>query len=111
MTETYVINFYPIFKMTCVVFAIVGAYSIINNIAHILERFGKDKLDNKKGIIAKGLDAEIIQKLIDKYPDVKEEYITKPEVEQNIENNQEIHDLNKRLIEVENQLEEQKKRG
>jgi hypothetical protein len=32
-----------------------------------------------------------------KYPDVKKEFIILPEKEQNIENNQEIHDINQKL--------------
>ena len=96
--ETYTINIYPIFKIFCILFAIVGAYSTINNFMHLLARFGKDKLDNKKHIHAKDCDTDVMQDLIQKYPDVKKEFVILPEKEQNIENNQEIHEINKRLL-------------
>jgi hypothetical protein len=98
--EAYTINLYPIFKIFCILFAIVGAYSTINNFMHLLARFGKDKLDNKKDIHAKDCDTDVMQDLIQmqiKYPDVKKEFIILPEKEQNIENNQEIHEINKKL--------------
>jgi soluble cytochrome b562 len=99
--DTYIFNFYPIFKMICILFAIIGAYSTINNFMHLFARFGKDKLDNKKDIHAKDCDTDVTQDLIQtmqaKYPDVKKEFIILPEKEQNIENNQEIHDINQKL--------------
>ena len=99
--EAYTINLYPIFKIFCILFAIVGAYSTINNFMHLLARFGKDKLDNKKDIHAKNCDADIIQDLIQKFPLVQKEFMLLPEREQNIENNQEIHEVNKRLDKIE----------
>ena len=90
----------PIFKFIIILFAVVGAYSTINNFMHLLSRFGKDKLDNKKDIHAKDCDTDVMQDLIQmqiKYPDVKKEFIILPEKEQNIENNQEIHEINKKL--------------
>lgn len=95
--EQVLINFYPIAKFIIALFAIVGAYSTINNFMHLLARFGKDKLDNKKDMHAKDCDTDVMQDLIQKYPDVKQEFIILPEKEQNIENNQEIHDINKKL--------------
>lgn len=95
--ETFTINLYPIFKWGCILFAIVGFFSTINNIAHILGKFGKDKLDTKKDIHAKDCDTDIVQDLIQKFPLVKQEFINKNTIEQNVENNQEIHELNKRL--------------
>ena len=106
--ETFTLNIYPIFKWGCILFAIVGAYSTINNIAHILGRFGKDKLDNKKDIHAKDCDTDITQDLTQtmqtKYPDVKKEFIILPEKEQNIENNQEIHEINQKIEPLEERL-------
>ena len=102
--EQVTFNLYPIFKIFVVLFAVVGAYATINNFLHILGRFGKDKLDNKKDIHAKDCDADIIQDLIQqmnvKYPDVKNEFILLPEREQNIENNQEIQTINETLREI-----------
>jgi uncharacterized protein YdiU (UPF0061 family) len=106
--EAYTINLYPIFKIFCILFATVGAYSTINNFMHLLARFGKDKLDNKKDIHAKDCDTDVMQDLIQtmqtKYPDVKKEFIILPEKEQNIENNQEIHEINQKIESLENNL-------
>lgn len=55
----------------------------------------------KKDIHAKDCDTDVMQDLIQtmqaKYPDVKKEFIILPEKEQNIENNQEIHEINKKI--------------
>ena len=107
--ETFTLNIYPIFKWGCILFAVVGAYSTINNFMHLLARFGKDKLDNKKDIHAKDCDTDITQDLIQtmqtKYPDVKKEFIILPEKEQNIENNQEIQEINEKFDAFESKLE------
>lgn len=104
--ETYTINLYPIFKIFCILFAIVGAFSTINNFMHLLARFGKDKLDNKKDIHAKDCDTDIVQDLIQKFPLVSKDFMNKNTVEQNIENNQEIHEINIRLYDIEKSLEQ-----
>ena len=104
--EAYTINLYPIFKIFCILFAIVGAYSTINNFMHLLSRFGKDKLDNKKDIHAKDCDTDIVQDLIQKFPLVSRDFMNKNTVEQNIENNQEIHEINIRLYDIEKSIEE-----
>ena len=108
--EQVTINFYPIAKFICILFAIVGAYSTINNIAHILGRFGKDKLDTKKDIHAKDCDTDIVQDLIQKFPLVRQEFINKNTIEQNVENNQEIHEINKRLEVIEELVQELRKK-
>jgi hypothetical protein len=104
--ETFTLNIYPIFKWGCILFAIVGAYSTINNFMHLLARFGKDKLDNKKDIHAKNCDTDIVQDLIQKFPLVSRDFMNKNTVEQNIENNQEIHEINIRLYDIEKSIEE-----
>ena len=104
--ETHILNIYPIFKIFCILFAIVGAYSTINNFMHLLARFGKDKLDNKKDIHAKDCDTDITQDLIQKFDLVKPEFINQPLREQNIENNQEIHEINKKLLAIQKDLDE-----
>lgn len=108
--EQVILNFYPIAKFTIILFAIVGAYSTINNFMHLLARFGKDKLDNKKDIHAKDCDTDITQDLIQslhsRYPDVEQNFIIKPEREQNVENNQEIHEINKKLVVIQKDLDE-----
>ena len=106
MTDTFTLNFYPIFKMIIALFAVVGAFSTINNFMHLLARFGKDKLDNKKDIHAKDCDTDIVQDLIQKFPLVSRDFMNKNTVEQNIENNQEIHEINIRLYDIEKCIEE-----
>ena len=49
-------------------------------------------------------DQKVIDKFLDKYPDVTEIFCKLPLREQNIENNQEIHELNKRLDAIEKRL-------
>ena len=100
VTQT-VINFYPIGEFIILLFATVGVIDTINSIANLISRGYKDKLDNKKDMEAKKLDTETMQSLIAKYPDVNQNFIIKPEKEQNIENNQEIHEINKKLLEFE----------
>lgn len=74
-------------------------------VTFVLARVYKDKLDDKKDMHAKDCDTDVMQDLIQqmsvKYPDVNQNFIIKPEKEQNIENNQEIHDINKKLLEFE----------
>lgn len=100
--ENVIVNFYPI----VVLFAVVGAFSTINNFMHLLARFGKDKLDNKKDIHAKDCDTDIVQDLIQKFPLVSRDFMNKNTVEQNIENNQEIHEINIRLYDIEKSIEQ-----
>lgn len=99
--ENVIVNFYPI----VVLFAVVGAFSTINNFMHLLARFDKDKLDNKKDIHAKDCDTDIIQDLIQKFPLVSRDFMNKNTVEQNVENNQEIHEINKKLQVIEQTIE------
>lgn len=104
VTQT-VINFYPVAKFVIILFATVGIWNVCNNFMNLLSRAFKDKLDNKKDMHAKDCDTDLMQDLIQsmqiKYPDVNQNFIIKPEKEQNIENNQEIHEINKKLLEFE----------
>lgn len=70
------INLYPIFKFILYLLAVFGGFYFINTIAHLLS--------NK----------HTVDKFINKYPDVTEIFCKLPIREQNIENNQEIHELN-----------------
>ena len=103
--EEYIFNLYPIFKAFIILFATVGVIDAIKSIANLISRGYKDKLDNKKDIHAKDCDTDVMQDLIQslhsRYPDVEQNFIIKPEREQNVENNQEIHDINKKLEEFE----------
>lgn len=78
----------------------------------------KNLLDNKKDIHFKDKDISITSDLIAKFPLVSPDFINKSAKEQNVENNQEIHELNKK-IELQNEnidklikiVEELSKRG
>lgn len=61
----------------------------------------KNLLDNKKDIHFKNQDTSITSNLIAKFPLVSPEFINKSAKEQNVENNQEIHELNKRISLIE----------
>lgn len=86
MTETYVFNFYPIAKFIICLFAVVGFWGFLNSLSHIW------------------LNKHTTDKFLEKYPNVSELFINKTAKEQNIENNQEIHEINKRLAEIEKRL-------
>lgn len=51
-------------------------------------------------------DEHIADKFFEKFPLVSPEFMNKNTVEQNIENNQEIHEINIRLYDIEKRLEE-----
>lgn len=51
----------------------------------------------KKDIHAKDCDSDIMQDLINRFPLVDIEFMKKNTKEQNIENNQEIHEINKKI--------------
>lgn len=80
------INLYYIFQFILYLLAIFGIFSFINTVAHLLS--------NK----------HTTDKFLKKYPNVSELFINKTAKEQNIENNQEIHEINKRLDAIEKRL-------
>ena len=49
-------------------------------------------------------DNSMIEKFLSKYPDVSPEFIKKDAKAQNVENNQEIHEVNKRLDEQDDKI-------
>lgn len=91
--ESYTINLYPIFQMFVILFAVVGFFDAIKTIANLVSRGYKDKLDSN-----------VIQELVQKFPLVSQDFMNKNPKEQNIENNQEIHEINKKLELVEQTL-------
>lgn len=102
-TDT-IINIYALVKIIISFLAIFGIYSLFKDTLNFISRAYKDKLDNKKDIHAKDKDAEITQKIIEyknTYPDVDLGFILKSEDEKDIENNQEIHELSKRVKNIE----------
>lgn len=83
MTSEVIINAYH--------FAIIGGTVIILAIiAFLLHSFSGTKLFIDK-------DKDITAKFLDKFPLVSPDFINKSAKEQNVENNQEIHELNKHL--------------
>lgn len=64
----------------------------------------KNLLDNKKDIHFKNQDTSITSNLIAKFPLVSPDFINKSAKEQNVENNQEIHELNKKIEDVESRI-------
>lgn len=102
-TDT-IINIYALVKIIISFLAIFGIYSLFKDTLNFISRAYKDKLDNKKDIHAKDKDAEITQKIIEyknTYPDVDLGFILKSKDEKDIENNQEIHELSKRVKNIE----------
>ena len=84
--QEMVINFYPIFKFIIVLFAVIGAYSIIKDLIHAISRGFKDKLDHKK-------DCQVIEQLSKKELKVIA-----------IENAHEIQELNEKYVKIEEEV-------
>lgn len=100
MSET-IMNLYPIFKFFVIILALFGGHILFNNISNLAARAFKDKLDNEKDI----QDIEIMQEILNKCPLVSAEFMKKSEKMMNIENNQEIHELYKKVAVIEKKLE------
>lgn len=88
MPEVVTFNLYSILKFIIILFAVFGGYSIIKDIINACSRGFKDKLDYKKK-----KDCEVLNCLSKKETRV----IT-------IENAQEIHEINKKVEEIENKI-------
>lgn len=86
MTGTVVVNFYPIAKFIICLFAVVGFWGFLNNLSHIW------------------LNKHTTDKFLEKYPNVSEFFVNKTLKEQNIENNQEIHEILVRIAKIEKRL-------
>ena len=94
ITET-VFNIEPIIKYSIFVLAIFGGCFLFNNLINII-----------KDIVFKKNDTQITTSLIDKFPLVSPEFYKKTKTEQLAENNQEIHEINKRIDKLEITFEE-----
>lgn len=81
MNET-IVNLYPIFKFFVIILALFGGHILFNNISNLAARAFKDK-----------------------YPLVSAEFMKRSEKMMNIENNQEIHELYKKVAVIEKKLE------
>lgn len=64
----------------------------------------KNLLDNKKDIHFKDKDISITSDLIAKFPLVSPDFINKSAKEQNVENNQEIHELYKKIEDINSRI-------
>lgn len=94
----------PLAQFIILLLAIFGGVVLLIIIINTISRAYKDKLDNKKDIHAKDKDAEITQKIIEyknTYPNVDLGFILKSDSQKDIENNQEIHELSKRVKNIE----------
>lgn len=84
---------------------IFGITFIVVSLINVIERYAKDKLDNKKDIHFKDKDVEVVSEAFKKIGEVKNG--TKNEVilnAQNIENNKEIHANNTKRLELEHRV-------
>lgn len=97
MDTVTTINLLPLFTFVRDVLSILGFFTLI--FAGIFLIYSRKNIKQfvKKDEEGKRIDAEIMLALMKQYPDVEREFMIKPEREQNIENNQEIHKLNKKL--------------
>lgn len=75
------INIYPIFKFIVILFSVVGIFWTVNSLTQVI-------VNSKK-------DTDIAKIFLEKFPLVSPEFIKKDVKAQNIENNQEIHEINK----------------
>ena len=85
--EEVTFNIYPILKFIVVLFSVVGIFWTVNSLTQVI-------VNSKK-------DEHIAEKFLEKFPLVSPEFINKSSKEQNIENNQEIHEINKRIDTIE----------
>ena len=91
--EGYIINIDPIFKYLVTIAGII----LLGVIAFLFHNFKGLNLFSKH-------DNSVIDKFLSKYPDVSPEFMKKDAKAQNVENNQEIHEINKKLAELEEKI-------
>jgi hypothetical protein len=82
ITET-TLNLYPIIRISGIFIVLGIAFFLFHN-GYIFKSFSKH-------------DSGLFDKFLSKYPNVSLDFINKGVKEQNIENNQEIHEINKRF--------------
>ena len=93
----YGFNFYPIIKVAIICFAIFGFFTLLHILINAIKdlKLGLKHIERENK--SKQLDNDVIMELVKKFPDVSEEFMKKSERLQNIENNQEIHEIKKTL--------------
>ena len=94
------INLYPIFRLLCFASVLVIAIFLIHNGITLLKSLN---------IFSKH-DNSVIEKFLDKYPNVAPDFMTKGLREQNIENNQEIWEKDKQIKDILQRLDAIEKR-
>ena len=96
--QEVVINLYPIIKYGITIIGFIVLLFIFYCLVY-------KQLRNNKEIIEIKENSNTINNLINKFPLVNADFINKNVKEQNIENNQEIHELHKRITYIEQQIE------
>lgn len=91
---TNVINVAPVFSFIYNLLALLGGLTLLFVI--IFLTYSHKNI----GMFARQND-KFVNKLLDKFPLVSEEFVNKGLREQNVENNQEIHEQNERLDAIE----------
>ena len=94
MNSDLVVNFAPIFTFVYNLLALLGGLTLLFVI--IFLTYSHKNI----GLFAKQ-NSQFVNKLLDKFPLVSEEFVNKGLREQNVENNQEIHEQNERLDAIE----------
>jgi hypothetical protein len=84
----------------------IALFVLIGIIVFLIHSGFNINLFVKKDIHAKDCDSDIVQDLISKFPLVSPEFMQKTIKEQSIENNQEIHQINKALISLQKDINE-----
>ena len=98
------INMLPVFNFLKDALAMLGFFTVIFASLFLLYSRKNIKQFVDKDRESKKLDTTVILALAQRYPDVEKKFIIKPEREQNIENNQEIHKLNQKFKALEDAL-------
>jgi peroxiredoxin family protein len=88
--DEIVINIQPFIDIITIIALII----LLGVIAFLFHNFKGLNLFSKH-------DNSVIDKFLSKYPDVSPEFIKKDTKAQNVENNQEIHEVNKRIDAIE----------
>ena len=84
------LNIYPILKFLQNILTLLGGFTLAGIIVFLFY--------NNKNI---GTLVDWNKKMIDKFPLVSQDFFSKSAKEQNIENNQEIHEINQKIDEIE----------
>lgn len=104
MTNT--INLIPVFNFIKDALTMLGFFTVVFAGLFLLYSRRNIKQFVDKDAAAKKLDTTVILTLTQRYPDVDKKFIIKPEREQNVENNQLLHNHEDRLQRLEDVIEQ-----